>query len=452
VDACSQGHPAGSPTCRISQQGTGFGCSAHKHLLGHLCDVGSWLAVSGGARDLLMTWRLSWVGPGPGPGVSCEWVNMRPPRGGLKPKAHSRVSHRRLQGTAPFAGLLAVLGKGNPCFAPSTSSPYALAPCARVVRHPQTLLAFCMPPQSWVMLSALHAVRWLQCCTSRAVPLPLHQRPPAWVAAWHCSPHRSHHARGGLLSSRLAAASPHVPQGHFSRESDLRIMALSAFLLPAPVAEQLSTPNDGPASPPGEEAPAPHPASLATATPARMPGAGSASSEGSAGWGEVAFVAAASSDASLSLLACHLAQRGQQAKRAWQPVGALQYHTCPVLCTAHVEVHAGDAEPSCLTGRSRQLLFSGATDGSVAAWDLSPAAERYLAHCGAAGAAQAAAGGTAGAAAANNGHKDEVSRGGLPGGGAPGPWQELELEHVLCLEGVHQSGVNAMAAVQLGEA
>lgn len=158
----------------------------------------------------------------------------------------------------------------------------------------------------------------------------------------------------------------------------------------------------------------------------------------------VVFAAVASSDASMVLEACHLAQRGQQAARhAWRRVAALQQLRSLVLCTAHVELPTAAAATSGATGGSgascgRHLLLSGATDGSLTVWDLTAAAEQYTQHYNRDG-----SGGSGSSSLSNGGGASPATAGGEE-------WQALELEPLLTVEGVHQSGVNDMAAALLG--
>ena len=65
--------------------------------------------------------------------------------------------------------------------------------------------------------------------------------------------------------------------------------------------------------------------------------------------------------------------------RRWEAVATLNHHSCPVLCLATLAMapstqQAGGSPEHVSMHRRRRLVFSGATDGSLAVWDLSPAA------------------------------------------------------------------------------
>ncbi|KAL4446854.1 hypothetical protein ABPG77_008098 [Micractinium sp. CCAP 211/92] len=160
------------------------------------------------------------------------------------------------------------------------------------------------------------------------------------------------------------------------------------------------------------------------------------------------FVVAAASDASLELLCADLAGprrelgTGRRAQQ-WRVAAALRHHACPVLCTARCALPAaapagaelGLGGNGCGTGcdssgaRSLQhIVLSGATDGSVAVWDVTPVATAAALATVASAAARAA---------------PELA----------GEVQEqplAELSPVLVLTGLHQSGVNDVAAVPAG--
>lgn len=150
------------------------------------------------------------------------------------------------------------------------------------------------------------------------------------------------------------------------------------------------------------------------------------------------FVVAAASDASLALLTADLAgprrQLGTgQRQQQWQEVAALRHHAYPVLCTVHccLEVPSADLVGSGGNGSSsaasrrqhRHIICSGDTDGCVAVWDVTAAGGPLAAPA-------------AGGAAAGASHAEPV--------------EVQEVHPLLALEGVHQSGVNSVAAVAAG--
>ena len=113
----------------------------------------------------------------------------------------------------------------------------------------------------------------------------------------------------------------------------------------------------------------------------------------------------------------------QVEQRQWHTVAALRHHATPVLCTASLAV---GAPPAAHGTRPRPpapalLVFSGATDGGIAVWDLSLNAHLHAAGSG----------------------SETIGRGpDRRGGGAP----PQALAPVCTLDGLHQSGVNAMSA------
>ena len=152
------------------------------------------------------------------------------------------------------------------------------------------------------------------------------------------------------------------------------------------------------------------------------------------------FVVAAASDASLTLLCCDLATCQRQLGAGhrlpqWAAAADLQHHACPVLCTAHccLEEPASSGSgrsagtSSSHSSRQRHVVCSGATDGTVAVWDVTPAA--------AAAAAAAAAGASFHGSCKPLGEHQRAAA----------------VTPLLVLEGLHQSGVNSMAAVPAGE-
>ncbi|GAB4818244.1 hypothetical protein N2152v2_005290 [Parachlorella kessleri] len=318
-------------------------------------EPGTWLALSGGARELLLAWRLHWAEGQ----LAWEWVNTRPPRGGFRPRSRP---------------------KGD----------YSHETDLRIM----ALSAFLLAARSCAAA-----------CQSTATPgaEPSNATQPAGTEP----------------------ATPPAPPAAPLEATDTAV----AY-----------TPGSSLLAPPMDGSQAPYDTAAAAAPPLAAQ--------------QVAFVVAASSDTSLSLLASHLAQRGQHANRAWQPVAALRHHRSPVLSTAHVEVPAGLDVPandvwqlsgpgddcgrrSCGQGDSRHVVLSGATDGGLAAWDLSSIARQYLRHCEAS-TAQGTAAATAAAGDATRRRPAES-------------WQEVDLGPSLALEGVHQSGINALAAVLIGD-
>ena len=118
--------------------------------------------------------------------------------------------------------------------------------------------------------------------------------------------------------------------------------------------------------------------------------------------------------------------RPQARRQAWTLLAELRHHTCPVISLAHPA--GGAPGPRICPGghpggesatAQRQLLFSGGTDGGIAIWDVSAAvsaaAERSCGSADSAGGAAAAA----------------------------------KLAPLAVLQGVHQSGVNSLAAAWL---
>jgi hypothetical protein len=146
------------------------------------------------------------------------------------------------------------------------------------------------------------------------------------------------------------------------------------------------------------------------------------------------FGVAAASDASLSLLSAELAAQPSDEGRSsdqlgpqWQEVAALQHHEYPVLCTAYCCLQGGlvggadgTAGSTACSAQARHIVCSGATDGSVALWDVTAAAAAW----------------TAGAA---------------DGDSSADGQQQQQVQPLLALEGLHQSGVNGMAVTAAGE-
>ncbi len=186
----------------------------------------------------------------------------------------------------------------------------------------------------------------------------------------------------------------------------------------------------------------------ATAAPAVAAAAAAAAASEPAGAQQpLLFIVAAASDASLELLCSDLAGTPRQLGTGRRPdqfpaVARLSHHTCPVLSTAHCGLGlpggegavvqrdgpTGVAAGVCSSGSSgspavRHVAFSGATDGTVAVWDLTPAV--------AAGTSTAAA--LLGSPAQQGQHAQQV------------------LAPLLVLPSLHQSGVNCMAVAPAGE-
>ena len=114
-------------------------------------------------------------------------------------------------------------------------------------------------------------------------------------------------------------------------------------------------------------------------------------------------------EASTGLLTWAVA--GQLAARAaWRHVASLRHHASPVLSTACMP------RPGPGPGGGGPLAFSGGTDGGVALWDLAAVTAGYVAAWAA--------------------------------GGAEG-WAPVEVGPAAVLAGVHQSGVNGLAACTL---
>eukprot|EP00897_Mesotaenium_endlicherianum_P010197 jgi/Mesen1/9205/ME000591S08531 len=109
----------------------------------------------------------------------------------------------------------------------------------------------------------------------------------------------------------------------------------------------------------------------------------------------VAYVAAASSDTSLSLLAYHASSS------SWHVVARMQYHRSPVLSLDHVALapgatscsfaQGGALAPGAAEGSIHHWIVSGATDGSIAVWDVTEAVLRFDAASTALAAATSAA-------------------------------------------------------------
>lgn len=158
------------------------------------------------------------------------------------------------------------------------------------------------------------------------------------------------------------------------------------------------------------------------------------------------FAAVSSSDATLALCAASLSLPDAAAAgdvsfaggRHWRNVARLQHHACPVPSLAYVAVPflgAGSAG-----SQLQHLLFSGATDGEVAAWDVSEAVAAHAAESAAAAAAAAAA---AVATTAQQQQQQEQQQERRP---RRQPKPPSELAPALVLRGAHQSGVNALSA------
>ena len=218
--------------------------------------------------------------------------------------------------------------------------------------------------------------------------------------------------------------------------SDLRYLAVSAFLVARPQRTQQGPPHPG--------------ADGAAAAPAN----GSAGRDAAtAGEPPLLFIVAAASDASLALLCADLAATPRQLGTGRRPqqlatAASLHHHSCPVLSTAHCclelcasqgggEDGASPQQKAATAGAAgvlrssgsvqRHIVLSGATDGGVAVWDVSEAT--------AATAAAAVSPGAATTAAPLGGPEQR----------APG-----ELAPLLVLPGLHQSGVNCMAVAPAG--
>lgn len=142
------------------------------------------------------------------------------------------------------------------------------------------------------------------------------------------------------------------------------------------------------------------------------------------------FAVAAASDASLSLLSAELAAQPSDEGRSsdqlgpqWKEVAALRHHEYPVLCTAYCCLQGGlvgGADGTACSAQARHIVCSGASDGSVALWDVTAAAAAW----------------TAGA---------------VDGGSIVDGQQQQQVQPLLALEGLHQSGVNGMAVTAAGE-
>lgn len=209
--------------------------------------------------------------------------------------------------------------------------------------------------------------------------------------------------RASLGTECLSTSVPSPAQGG-KLDSDLRYLSLSAFLW-QPSQQQQQPQQPLPPPPPQQQQ--------------RRQQRQEEEEHQQQPCASLVFAVAAASDASLALLCADLSTcprelGGGRRPQQWRPAATLQHHTCPVLCTAHCRLgpDGGGDQP-------RQVVCSGATDGAVAVWDV-----------------------TAAAAAAAAGSGD-------PGGAGQQP---AVLAPLLVLPGVHQSGVNALAAVAAGEA
>lgn len=171
----------------------------------------------------------------------------------------------------------------------------------------------------------------------------------------------------------------------------------------------------------------------------------------------------------------------QARQHSWRPAAELLHHTAPVISLAHL---AWPAEHPGVP--PRHLLFSGATDGGIAVWDVTPAVQAAAAGGSrpsdadavaalpppqaaaadaatppppraAAAAATAACSATAVGAAAPAVRASEAgARRAADAARAPRPlpaplWPppRLRLDPLAVLPGSHQSGVNALAAAWL---
>lgn len=132
----------------------------------------------------------------------------------------------------------------------------------------------------------------------------------------------------------------------------------------------------------------------------------------------------------------------------------LRHHSCPAISLAHLTWddnpsaagHPGVARPAAAQlapghpgaqTAARHLLFSGGTDGSIAIWDVTAAVQGAQSTGGSNGAAASAscyAGGNNSAATA---------------GRAEGAAAVAQLAPLAVLQGVHQSGINGLAAAWL---
>lgn len=210
--------------------------------------------------------------------------------------------------------------------------------------------------------------------------------------------------------------------------SDLRYLAVSAFLMPRPQAGQLSAARG---------------LSAGVAAASAAAAIAGAAEQHAAGQQPLLFIVAAASDASLELLCADLASTPRQLGTGRRPeqfpaVARLCHHTCPVLSTAHCCLQLpgrrhcdGDSSSSSSSSSGSSsgggssgssaaachIAFSGATEGTVAAWDLTSAV---------------------GAASAVVSHSAAQQA-------------QLELAPLLVLPSLHQSGVNCMAVVPAGE-
>lgn len=200
-------------------------------------------------------------------------------------------------------------------------------------------------------------------------------------------------AHGAPLAHSAAPAL--LPQAHPAK-SEQRYLAISAFLCPR--AGQAAQHPQGAV---------PSPLAAAAAAPAPL-----------------VFVVVAASDASVELLwadvaAMHGVLGSGRRERQWRQAGTLGHHAFPVLCATHCCLEVPG--PAGSSAQRRHIVFSGTTDGAVAAWDVTAAAA---------------------AAAADT---EAVSR-------QPEQQQQQHtvMEPSLMLAEAHQSGVNCMAAVPAG--
>jgi hypothetical protein len=141
------------------------------------------------------------------------------------------------------------------------------------------------------------------------------------------------------------------------------------------------------------------------------------------GWPQTVLVISAASHAAVHVLALDLCSG------AWRPWALLAHHRRPVLSAAQVSVHAGAPQPL-------HLAFTGATNGSVAAWDLTAVAQA---------AAQGAGASQCTSHSVHGQHPSSSSR------RAPSANQALaQVAPVWTSAAHHQSGVNAVACCMIG--
>lgn len=136
--------------------------------------------------------------------------------------------------------------------------------------------------------------------------------------------------------------------------------------------------------------------------------------------------------------------------QAWRLLAEMRHHSCPAISLAHLAwpdspqlgnpaaEEAAAGHPGAQAAAARHLLFSGGTDGSIAVWDIAAAVQSVSCSSG--------GGGTAGV---SQGSGSSCNATHVDCGATEAAAAIMPLEPLAVLQGVHQSGVNGLAAAWL---